>query len=44
MALRNRMFKKFPPLPTALIMVGVMLTIAWIVLIIWLPLHLLEIV
>jgi len=44
MALRNKIYKKFPGWRTVLIGVGVALTIAWSVLIIWLPLRLLGIV
>jgi hypothetical protein len=45
MALRNKTFKKiFAQWPVALIVIGFVFTIAWVILLIWLPLRLLEIV
>jgi hypothetical protein len=45
MAFKKRMRAKiFSRWPMALIVIGIVLTVVWLVLLIWFPLHLLEIV
>jgi len=44
MDLRNKKMKRiFSSWPAALILIGVLLSIAWLALLIWLPLHLFNV-